>query len=327
MVLSYDNLLNKSLNGEALSDSEIEWIVTGKDVELLPLLQTAYKVRYKYFENGVRIHVINNVKNGNCSEDCSYCAQSKESVNDIDKYPIKSKEDILSDAKEAYENGSYRYCMVFSGNRQSEKDMEYICNVAEEIKAKYKMEICVSAGFLDQKKVNMLKKSGVNRYNHNLNTSSDYYGSICSSHTYKDRVNTIKLARSSGLDICSGVILGMGETLADIITVTKELRSVDVQSIPINFFIPVDGHRIVNYKNTTPEYCLRLLSLFRFCLPKTEIRVAGGREYHLRGLQTLALYPCNSLFANGYLNVSGDPLIETKKMIEDGGFVVDRIEY
>ncbi len=327
MNFTYEKLLNKSLNNEIISEDEIKWILTDKEVELLPLLYTAYKVRYKYFENKVKIHVINNVKNGNCSENCSYCAQSKESVNKIEKYPIREKQEILADAKVAYENGTYRYCLVFAGSRQNDKDMEYICDVVKDIKANYKMEVCVSAGFLDEKKVNLLKNAGVNRYNHNLNTSSGYYGSICSSHTYKDRVDTIKLAKGGGLDICSGVILGMGETLDDLVKITRELKDINVQSIPVNFFIPVEGHRIKDYQKLTPEYCLKLLSIFRLCLPKAEIRIAGGREYHLRGMQILSLYPCNSLFANGYLNIAGDPLAETKKMIEDGGFVVDRIEY
>lgn len=327
MNIFYEEILNRSLSSHLFTEEEIRKILFDKSIELLPLLHTAYKVRYRYFRNKVKIHVINNVKNGNCQENCAYCAQSKESINNIEKYPIRSRDEILSDAKIAYESGTYRYCLVFSGNRQTLRDMNYICGVVKEIKEKYKMEICVSAGFLDEEKVLLLKEAGVNRYNHNLNTSSSYYESICSSHKYEDRVNTIKLAKNNGLDICSGVILGMGETIEDLVKIIGELKSVDVKSVPVNFFIPVEGHRITNHQKLTPEYCLRILSLFRLCLPESEIRVAGGREYHLRGMQILALYPCNSLFANGYLNVSGDPLSEIKQMIEDGGFVVDRVEY
>lgn len=322
----YEELVTKSFNNN-ITEEDILRILKSDEVELLPLLYASYKVRYKYFANKVKIHIINNVKSGNCAEDCYYCAQSYASKNKGITYPLKKKEEILKGAKNAYQNGAYRYCIVFSGSNQKEDDIAYICEVVKEIKDNYKMEVCVSSGFLTEEKAKKFKEAGVNRYNHNLNTSSRYYNNICTSHDFKKRVNTLKIAHQTGLDICCGVIIGMGETEEDIYLMTKELKSVNAKSVPINFFIPVEGHRLKNYKKLTPSYCLKILAVFRLALPLCEIRCAGGREYHLRSMQSLSLYPANSIFAQGYLTTGGDSLEDTVKMIQDAGFILDKVEY
>lgn len=323
----YDTLTKKSLENGTIDPDDIKWILESDEVELLPLLYAAYKVRHTYFENKVKIHIINNVQSGNCTEDCHYCAQSKESDGKADIYPMKSDDEIMAEAKEASENDAYRYCMVFSGRDMGKNRIKRIVNVVEQIKQKYNIEVCVSAGFLNEQDALQLKEAGVNRYNHNLNTSNNYYGSICTSHDYEKRVATINTARSVGLDICSGIIIGMGESTEDLINITNELKNVKANSVPINFFIPIEGHRIPNPQPMTPEYCLKILSIFRFTLPRAEIRAAGGREYHLRSMQALCLYPVNSIFSKGYLTTGGDSINETKKMIIDAGFVIDKIEH
>lgn len=322
----YDVLVSKSLNNEEINIDDIKWIMESEEAELLPLLHSAFKVRSAYFGSNVKIHVIENVKSGNCSEDCFYCAQSHEAENEIEKYPVKKKEELLKGAMEAFRNNAFRYCMVFSGSRQDKKGIDFICDVVKEIKEKYKIEVCVSAGFISTNDIVKLKEAGVNRYNHNLNTSEFHYGNICKSHQYSDRYNTIKTANENGLEVCSGIIAGMGETLDDIYSIVRDLKKVKVKSVPINFFIPIKGHRIRNYIELTPVYCLKLLCVFRFALPDAEIRCAGGREYHLRSLQSLCLYPANSIFARGYLTTGGDEIEDVKKMITDAGFVVECIE-
>lgn len=319
----YQELADKSLKQETIGPDDIRWILTSEQVELLPLLHAVYQVRNTYFGNKVRIHILNNVQQGNCSEDCKYCAQSKDSQNETETYPMKEEEEIIEEASLAYEAGAYRHCMVFSGKNLGKNRIEKICSVTKKIKAKYPMEICVSAGFLNDKEAQHLVSAGVNRYNHNLNTSSNYYGQICSSHDFQQRINTIKTAKHNGLDICSGVIIGMGETCDDIIQMTNELKKVGANSIPINFFIPVEGHRISHFQKLTPQYCLKVLCAFRFAVPRTEIRAAGGREYHLRSLQSLCLYAVNSVFARGYLTTGGDDVDTTIQMIEDSGFVIE----
>jgi biotin synthase len=168
-----------------------------------------------------------------------------------------------------------------------------------------------------------LKKAGVNRYNHNLNTSNRYYETICSTHNYNERVDTIRAAKHGGLEICSGVILGMGEGIDDTIDMIYRLKEVKAAAVPVNFFLPVDGHRLLNYSNLTSQYCLKILCVFRFAMPQTEIRVGAGREYYLRSKQSLCLYIVNSIFANGYLTTGGDGIDTTRQMIIGNGFAVE----
>ena len=171
----YSEFAQKSIVKGTIDNRDIEWILTSDDVELLPLLQAAYMVRSKYFENKVKIHILNNVQSGGCSEDCRYCAQSSESKNKTAIYPMKNDEEILLEAKQAYEAGAYRHCMVFSGRDLGNRRIEKICSVIKKIKSQFPMEICVSAGFLTREDADKLVAAGVNRYNHNLNTSSTYY--------------------------------------------------------------------------------------------------------------------------------------------------------
>jgi biotin synthase len=320
----YEALARKSLANCPIDHEDIRWILTDESVHLLDLLSAAYKVRHHYFGNKVRVHIINNVQSGNCSEDCKYCAQSKDAPDQTVVYPMKTEEEILLEAKNASEAGAYRYCMVYSGRDLGRNRIADICRVVGKIKARFDMEVCVSAGFLSSEEARALKSAGVDRYNHNLNTSRDFYPEICTTHDYARRIDTINCANWSGLDICSGVIIGMGEGTNDIASILSELRRVEVKSVPINFFIPVPGHR-VQPSGLTPHYCLKVLCLFRLALPKAEIRAAGGREYHLRSLQALCLYPANSLFSKGYLTTGGECVAETKQMIIDSGFQVDAV--
>jgi biotin synthase len=240
---------------------------------------------------------------------------------------MKSDEEILNEAREAYENDAYRYCMVFSGRDIGSGRTDRIINVVKEIKKRYSIEVCVSAGFLTKEEAIKLKDAGVNRYNHNINTSMENYGNICSSHDFKKRLETINNAKDAGLDLCCGVIIGLGETIDDLVSIISELKKVGAKSVPVNFFIPVEGHGIKNPQKLTPEYCLKILSIFRFGLPDVELRAAGGREYHLRSMQALCLYIVDSVFSKGYLTVGGECINETKQMIIDNGFEIDRIEY
>lgn len=325
MFDTYDNLYNKSL-ASALTRDEMLSILHDGSTDLLPLLHIAQKIKQREFGDKIRIHILNNAKSGGCSEDCSYCAQSGKAENALEIYDFKTADEIMQGAKAAHESGAYRYCIAFSGNSQSGGDIDFICDVVEKIKKIYPIDICVSAGFLDAQKAERLKKAGVGRYNHNINTSSTNYNKICSSHSYTDRIETINTAVQHGLDICSGVIIGLGEGEDEILTMIGDLRKVDVKSIPVNFFIPVPGHRIEKLTPLTPEYCLRVLVLFRLAFPKAEIRASAGREFHMRSLQALAFFPANSVFAQGYLTSGGSSIDDVKGIIADLGFEIDTAE-
>jgi biotin synthase len=209
--------------------------------------------------------------------------------------------------------------MVFAGRGPSTRRTEQLASIVRKIKSQYKIEVCVSAGLLDDDKARVLKQAGVDRYNHNLNTASDHYAQICSTHSYEDRLTTLQAAKRQGLELCSGLIVGMGETATQIVEVAEALRALKAKSIPVNFLLPFDGTPISTHA-LTPEYCLRVLCLFRFVQPAAELRISAGREFHLRTQQPLALYAANSLFLEGYLNSKGSEARETLRMIQDAGF-------
>jgi biotin synthase len=318
----YSQLADISLAGEVLSADAAREILTSKQIDLLPLLNAAYEVRREFVGKEVTIHIINNSQNGHCPEDCHYCAQAKPSKADIVEYPLKSDDEILAEAKNAYEKGAHRYCMVFAGRGPSQGRVDHLARLIREIKAQYPIEICVSTGLLDQRKAKVLKDAGLDRLNHNLNTSERYYPRICTTHSYHDRLNTLQAARQAGLQLCSGVILGMGEDIDDIIETMYTLRKIEAESIPVNFFVPIDGVQLKQQPDLLPEYCLRVLCLYRFLNPRAEIRVAAGRELRLRSMEVMALYPANSLFLDGYLNARGAERGRTFQMIKDAGFTV-----
>ncbi len=319
----YGQLSDKSIAGELLPQEEAREILLSKDIELIALLNAAYEVRKTFVGNTVTIHIINNAQNGHCSEDCHYCAQAKSSKADIEEYPMKSDQEFLAEAKAAYEKGAHRYCMVFAGRGPSEKRVDHLAQLVQKIKSQYPIEVCVSAGLLDETKAKILKEAGLDRLNHNLNTSARHYSKICTTHTYEERFNTLKAARQAGLQLCSGVILGMGEGIDDVLEMVYTLREMEADSIPVNYFIPIQGAQLNAPPKLSPEYCLRVLCLYRFLNPKAEIRIAAGREMHLRSMEVMALYPANSLFLDGYLNVKGAKRARVFQMIKDAGFTIE----
>ncbi len=314
-------LLEKSLKGQ-IGQAEALNVLTDPSLELFDLLGVAFLVRRQFWNKDVLIHILNNVQNGLCSEDCGYCAQSRSSKAKISTYPLKTKKEIMEEAHQAYQKGAFRHCMVFSGRQTSQNHIEFISQIAKELKEKYPMEICVSSGILNEESARALKDAGVDRINHNINTSAHHYPHICTTHFYEDRIRTIKIAKQAGLQVCSGIIIGMGESAHDIIDMAWTLSKLGADSIPVNFLIPIDGISLKTTQNLTPEYCLRVLCLIRFLNPKVDLRIAAGREFHLRDLQVLSLYVANSLFLNGYLNVKGSSRIRTLKMIRDAGFAI-----
>lgn len=313
-------LAERALAGHLPGEDEARRILLDPALDALDLAHAAYRIRRTYWGRGVQVHIINNGANGHCPEDCAYCTQAKTSTTDIEKYPIKSDEEFLNEARRAYESGAHRYCMVFAGRGPNDRRTEALARIVRRIKSTYGIEVCVSAGLLDEPKAAILKEAGVDRYNHNLNTSRAHYAEICTTHTYDDRLATVRAARKSGLDVCSGMIVGMGESPDEVIEVARELAALEAQSIPVNFLLPFDGTPVGAPRNLTPEYCLRVLCLFRFLNPKAEVRISAGRELHLRSLQVLALYPANSLFLEGYLNARGGRARDTLQMIRDAGF-------
>ncbi len=322
--LFYTQLARLSLEGQALDDRTCLQVLSDPSLELLPLLDAAYQVRKHYFGLEVHVHILNNAQNGHCQEDCHYCAQARSSTADIEEYGIKSDDEILQEARSAYAKGASCYCMVFAGRGASQSRVERLKRILVRIKSEFPgKEICVSTGLVSQQGAMELKQAGLDRLNHNLNTSEAHYPNICTTHTFADRINTLMAARGAGLKVCSGMIVGMGEGHADIIEVARRLRALKAESIPVNLLLPIEGNALSPRESAlTPDYILRVLCLFRFLNPSSEIRVAAGREIHLRSMQVMALYPANSIFLQGYLNARGSSNAQTLRMIKDAGFSI-----
>ena len=319
----YCELTLQSMQGELLSDELCMQILNASSgTELLPLLDAAYQVRKKYFGNEVQLHMINNAQNGYCPEDCHYCSQANSSDADIEKYTLKSDKEIIDEAERAYKAGAFRYCMVFAGRGPSKKRVEHLAQLVRDIKALFPIQVCISAGIIDKEDAQVLKHAGLDRLNHNINTSETNYPNICTTHTYADRINTLQVAEQVGIELCSGIIVGMGERTEDLIELAKTFRELGVSSIPINYLIPFEGNVLSQTPELDPEYCLRILALYRLVNPDADIRVAAGRELHFRSMEVMALYPANSLFIDGYLNSKGGNRERVIRMIEDAGFVV-----
>lgn len=317
------DLASRVLEGEELSGDELERLLDPA-IPLLPLLHESFRVRERHFGRRVRVQVLNNARNARCSEDCGYCSQSSASGAPLRPYEWKPEAELVAEAKAAHAAGAYRYCIVASGRGPTHGQVEALAKAVRVIKEQVPVLICVSVGLLDEQKARTLKQAGVDRLNHNLNTSEAHYDAICSTHTYADRLATLEEARKAGLDACSGLIIGTGETSRDLVDVALELRRRAVASIPVNFLIPIDGNPVLGDGSLTPERCLRTLALFRLANPSAEVRAAGGREGHLGSLQALALYPANSLFVEGYLTTKGDGPRPTFQMIREAGFTVER---
>lgn len=321
--MDFKKLSDKSLAGDLLTLKEMNSVLAASNEAILPLLQAAFRVRHHYFGRKVQLHVLVNAKSGLCPEDCGYCSQSSVSNAVIDKYSLLSKEKLVDGAIKAKENGAIRYCIVTSGRSPTDREVDAVAETVRAIKQTVDIDICCCLGLLNQEKAQTLKKAGVNRVNHNLNTSFHHHSNICTTHTYADRLNTLQCVHEAGLEICCGGIIGLGEKETDIIDLALSLRKLDVDSIPVNFLHPIEGTPLNGQNGLTPQICLKTLCLFRFLNPNKEIRVAGGREHNLRSLQPLALYPANSLFMDGYLTTEGQTTKETQRMITDLGFEVE----
>jgi len=213
--------------------------------------------------------------------------------------------------------------MVTATRGPSQRDLDVICEAARQIKSELQIELCASLGLLNEAKAKRLAQAGVDRFNHNLETSERHYGAIVSTHTWRDRVATVQHAKAAGMDTCCGGIVGLGETEDDLLDLAFALRELDVDSVPVNFLEARPGTPLAGRPLVEPGFALRALCMFRFVHPRTDLRVAGGRELTLRSLAVLALYPANSIFTQGYLTTGGATAHADHQMIRDAGFSLE----
>ena len=320
----YQAMADRVLAGESISREEALSILHASDDEVLSILDAGFRIRQKHFGKTVQLYFLMNAKSGLCPEDCHYCSQSKISTAPVPKYNILKRDDLMEAARLASERGAKTYCLVISARGPNEREMSAVEQIVPEIKQKYDLDICACLGLLDKEQADRLKACGVDRVNHNLNTSEEHYADICTTHTYADRVDTLRNVRDAGMEMCSGGIIGMGEKHEDVVSMAFDLNELGVQSIPLNFLNAIEGTPLQGNAELSPQDCLRALAMFRFVNPDRELRISGGRELHLRSLQPLGLYVANSLFVGDYLTTKGQAPESDYDMIKDLGFEITK---
>ncbi len=322
--MKWSSLAEAALAGVAISRDDARSVLHAPADELLALLDAAFTVRKAFWGRRVSLHVLENAKRGDCPEDCGFCSQSsKHASPSVESSPMKSVDELVDAARRAHATKAKRYCMVTATRGPSQRDLDTICAAAERIKAEMDIELCASLGILTEAKAQRLAASGVDRFNHNLETSEAHYGKIVSTHTWRDRVQTVQLAKAAGMDTCCGGIVGLGESEDDLLDLAFTLRELDVDSVPVNFLDARPGTPLAKYPQVEAGFALRALCMFRLVHPRTDLRVAGGRELTLRALQAMALYPANSIFTHGYLTTGGATAEADHQMIRDAGFELE----
>ncbi len=289
------------------------------------LRQAADEIRRKVCGSGFDLCTIVNAKCGRCSEDCRYCAQSAHYRTACEEsYPLLSTQELLEDARRNAQQGVLRYSMVTSGRRLSEEEVEQACESIRRIRAEVPIEVCVSFGLLDEVQFRKIKAAGASRVHCNLESSARYFPSVCTTHTYEEKIRTLQAAKRAGLSICSGGILGLGETMEDRIDMVLTARELGVKSIPVNLLNPIPG---TPYENRVPldnEEACRCVALFRFLIPDASIRLAGGRGLLGDKGEACFLSGANAAISGDMLTTAGITVEKDMELLRSSGFEVKR---
>lgn len=291
--------------------------------DLYNLLSIANKVREKHFGRSIKFCSVVNAKSGKCSEDCKFCSQSSHYNANIAEYRLKEPKEILSAAKDVQKNGAVRFGIVTSGRRiVSEEEWGLIYDSIKLLRVETSLLIDASLGYLDLEHARLLKEGGLSRYHHNLETSPAFFPKICTTHNYEDRLNTVRVVKEAGLELCCGGLFGLGESWNDRIELGFILKEIDPDSVPLNFLNPIPGMPLADTHLLTPEECLRIIALFRLILPDKDISVCGGREKNLCNMQNqMYCAGANGTMLGNYLTTLGRAPQEDLQMIEDLGLV------
>ena len=319
----FDLLAQRILDGGEATPADALAVLRADDGDLLPLVAAAGRLRREHFGNTVKVNYLVNLKSGLCPEDCGYCSQALGSGSDILRYTWLKTDEALAQATAGLHGGASRVCMVSSGRGPTDRDVERVADMVGAIKSEHPhAEVCACLGLLREGQAERLREAGVDAYNHNINTAESHHDQVVTTHTYADRVATVRKAQGAGLSPCSGLIAGLKETDEQLVEALFALRELGSDSIPVNFLMPFDGTRFEDTWELTPMRCVKILAMARFVCPDKEIRIAGGRELHLRSLQGLALQVANSLFLGDYLTSEGQEAKADLELIRDHGFVV-----
>ncbi|MGY0386522.1 biotin synthase BioB [Nocardioides sp. WG-D5] len=323
MTTAFDQLADRILSGGAATADDALAVLRTSDTELMGVVAAAGRLRREHFGNTVKVNYLVNLKSGLCPENCNYCSQALGSQAPVLKYSWLSKDETLEQAGAGLRGGATRVCMVSSGRGPSDRDIDKVVEMTSALKDAHEgVEVCACLGLLKGGQAERLKAAGVDAYNHNINTAESNHDNIVQTHTYEDRVDTIGKAKDAGLSPCSGLIAGLGETDEQLVEALFALKELDADSIPVNFLMPFDGTPYENTWELSPTRCVKILAMARFVCPDKEIRIAGGREMHLRSLQATALHVANSIFLGDYLTSEGQDALADLEMLRDNGFII-----
>jgi biotin synthase len=313
-----------AMRGDGIGAEDALAVLSLSQTDLWRLLDVTEGVRRRFKGDGVRLCSIVNAKSGLCSEDCSFCTQSRRSKADIRTYPLIEEEEMVRAAREAKARGAREFSIVSSGFAMRNRgELESVGNAVERIRAEVGIETCVSLGTLSAEEVAYLLSRGLRSVHHNLETSRRFFPSMCTTHDYEEDVRAVREAKAAGAWVCCGGIFGIGETAADRVELAMTLRELSVDSIPVNFLNPVPGTPMEGRNELTPIGCLKIIAMMRLCHPAREIIVCGGRELNLRDLQSLMFAAgANGTMAGNYLTTSGRPAEEDLRMIRDLGLTL-----
>ncbi len=312
----------KSQNNQALSLAEINHLL---HADLDWLTNAANQLRQHHQGNHFDLCTIINGKSGRCPEDCRYCAQSAHYTTNAPEFPLLSPEEIVEDAKRQEAKGILRYSIVTSGKRLTDNEIDSLCTAYQLIKQETSLSLCASHGLLNENQFLKLKQAGVSRYHNNLETSKNHFPAICTTHTYADKMGVIKTAKKAGLSVCSGGIFGMGEYWEDRISMLMDLRDLNVDSIPINFFCPIPGTPLATHPILDSQEALRIIAIARFIHPTAAIRLAGGRgQFADQGKQAFQS-GANAAITGDLLTTAGISVHHDKTMLATLGFQLHKL--
>ena len=309
---------SRVLSGEDISIEEAQRLLNSNDLD--SLIRCSNTITRRFNGDLVDVETLINAKSGACPEDCSFCAQSSRYNTGINKYDLLPEETILKQAQKAKESGANSFCLVCAYRSPPKEDFDQICKTIIEIKKKVKIDVNVSLGFMTREMVRRLKSIGVKRYNHNLETAESYFSQICKTHDFHDRVETAKIVVDEGLELCCGGIIGMGESPAQRLELAFSIKSLRPNEVPINLLIARKGTPLEGLNPLDPMDAIKTIAVWRFIMPKTILKIAGGREIHLKEKERIALKAgANGIITGGYLTTGGNRSTRDIAMIKEIG--------
>jgi biotin synthase len=310
--------MKKVIDGNGITFEEAVRLIDIRDI--VPLAQAANEITISFNGLVIDVEALLNAKSGNCPENCFFCSQSSFYETGITKYGLLSSREVINKAKQAERDGASSFCLVCAYRTPPEKEFSQICSIIEDLKKEVDLDINVSLGFMTLEKAKKLKSLGVKRYNHNLEASKSFFSQICSTHDFDNRIQTARIVKESGLELCCGGILGMGESTHQRIELGFSIAELEPHEVPINILIPKEGTPLASMNSITPEEAIKTIAVWRFIMRETILKIAGGREVHFLDKGRLALTAgANGIISGGYLTTDGSGMSQDSLMIKEIG--------